>query len=201
MKFLSLYKQYKNIFAKPKIKLFIGKWKNEHNLPVWRKGNTIHLAKYNERINSYDYAKLISSQWTPIGKKNHPVISKFLKPTYVLPIWLSLYLFDNDVSYKTKYYDDDFNYEFPPHITLVLFGFAFSLTAYPPHNIDPDDYWTSILSYQYHNGNLSQINKSMGYYTDVNGNFLRFAFNPLSLKNKSQQLQLINIQNNNYETI
>ena len=45
MKFLKLYRKHKNVFVKPKLKWYIGSWKNEPNLPVWRRGPRIRLTK------------------------------------------------------------------------------------------------------------------------------------------------------------
>lgn len=201
-KFLYTYKQSKNDFIKPKFHLFFGKWKYEYNLPIWRRGNIIRFTKnYGDYTEQWNYAKLINSQWTEQGKKHHPILSKLVKPSYMLPIWLSFYYFNNDITYKTKYTDDDFCYEFPSHITIVFFGLCFSITAYMPKQnkedfTTNDDYWTSMLTYQFYNGDLETTNNTLGYYTDINNNGIkRFVFNPYFLKDKNKQIELTKLQN------
>lgn len=41
-KFNSLYRQVKDVFQKPKIFWFIGKWRNDPCLPVWRRGPILY---------------------------------------------------------------------------------------------------------------------------------------------------------------
>ena len=44
-----LYKTYnkaKDVFAKPKLKVSFGLWRNSPGLPVWRSGPNIHIGKH-----------------------------------------------------------------------------------------------------------------------------------------------------------
>lgn len=206
--FLDTWKKSKNIFIKPKIHFYFGPWRKEGNLPVWRRGNIIRFGKnyfrekqansryessyYDFYIKEYeedwDYAKLKDSRWTEEGKKRHPILSKLVKPSYELPLWLSFYCFNNDIMYKTKWDEDDFRYEFPAHFTIVFFGLAFSITAYIPRE-DKDDwlvddqYWESILTYQYYKGDLKKTNDACGWYNRPGKEGFRFKFEPRFLKN------------------
>ena len=59
-----------------------------------------------------------------------------------------------------------------------------------------DDYWTSMLTYQFYNGDLETTNNTLGYYTDINNNGIkRFVFNPYFLKDKNKQIELTKLQN------
>lgn len=165
--FLYEWKKTKGAFVKPKFRWFIGLWRNEPNLPVWRTGNIIHFGKRDERNDKYSMVKLESSEWTELGRKRHPILSRLVKPTYELPLWLSFYFFNDDITWKTRERDDDFRYEYPAHITLVFFGLALSVTAYIPMENDrdwcvEDDYWESLLTYNYFNGDLKKTNEEMG---------------------------------------
>lgn len=39
------WKRAKNMFVKPSLKVYFGKWKNDPNLPMWRTGAIIYLTK------------------------------------------------------------------------------------------------------------------------------------------------------------
>ena len=181
--FLYKWKQTNGKFIRPKFKWFFGRWINESNLPVWRTGNTVWIVnkkKKDEYKNEFSMAKLESSEWTELGRKNHPILSRIFKhPTYELPLWLSFYLFNDDIGWKTKWTEQDFRYEDPAHITLVFFGLAISVTAYiPKENKDDwtcqDDYWESLMTYNYFKGDLKKTNEEMGWWTTP----VRFRFNP-----------------------
>ena len=200
-RFLYTWKQCHGKFVKPKFKWFFGSWRREGNLPVWRRGNTIHFGKYKDRNDTYDFARLVKSEWTEEGKKNHPILSKLVKPTYELPYWLSFYFFNSDIMYKTKWSEDDFRYEFPAHITFVFFGLALSVTAYIPKGdkndwTSQDDYWESLLTYNYYDGNLKKVNDVMGCWNSVGEKNFRFRFQPRFLKDKDERNDLIEIQAN-----
>ena len=59
--FLDLYKSVKDVFIKPKFTFYIGPWRSEPNLPVWRRGPMLHFGKYDEVEDKYHYAKLSKS--------------------------------------------------------------------------------------------------------------------------------------------
>ena len=198
-RFLYEWKQTHGAFVKPKLKWYFGPWWKEGNLPVWRRGNTIHFGKYSERKDNYDFAKLEKSEWNELGKKNHPILSKLVKPSYELPRWLSFYFFNSDIVYKTKWSEDDFRYEFPAHITLVIFGFAISVTAYIPKSEENDftsndDYWESLLTYNYFKGDIKKTNEVMGYWNSPKDNNFRFRFQPRFLSNTIDRDDLIALQ-------
>lgn len=201
--FLDEYKSVSKVFVRPKFHCFFGLWWKEGNLPVWRRGPQICLVKNSAEYNTeYNFAKLIHSSWTELGKKNHPILSKIFKgPLIQLPYWMSFYFFNNDIMYKTKWDEDDFRYEFPSHITLVFFGLALSVTAYIPqtdkHDFTcQDDYWEALLTYKYYGGNLEKVNEVMGYYGTFGESDFKWRFQPRFLKNYKQQNELIAIQQN-----
>lgn len=198
-RFLYEWKQTHRAFVRPKFKWYFGPWQKESNLPVWRKGNIIHFGKYSERKDNYNFSKLETSEWTEEGKKNHPILSKLVKPSYELPIWLSFYFFNSDIVYKTKYSDDDFRYEFPAHITLVIFGFAISVTAYISESNEndftcQDDYWESLLTYNYFKGDIKKTNNVMGYWNSPKDKKFRFRFQPRFLSSDIDRDELIVLQ-------
>lgn len=198
-RFLYEWKQTHGAFIRPKLKWYFGPWWKEGNLPVWRRGNTIHFGKYSERKDNYDFAKLETSEWTEEGKKNHPILSKIVKPSYELPRWLSFYFFNSDIVYKTKWSEDDFRYEFPAHITLVIFGFAISVTAYIPKSNEndwtcQDDYWESLLTYNYFKGDIKKTNDVMGYWNSPKDENFRFRFQPRFLTSTVDRDDLIALQ-------
>ena len=198
-RFLYVWKQCHGAFIRPKLKWYFGSWRKEGNLPVWRRGNTIHFGKYKERNDTYDYARLVSSEWTEEGKKNHPILSKLVKPTYELPYWLSFYFFNSDIMWKTKWSEDDFRYEYPAHITLVFFGLALSVTAYIP-KVDEndwtvqDDYWESLLTFNHYGGDIKKTNEVMGWWNKPDDKNFRFRFQPRFLKSTVDQDDLIALQ-------
>ena len=199
--FLYEYSKCKKHFVRPKFKWFIGKWRNEPNLPVWRRGPQLKLGKYSDYETEYDYARLVNCWWTDSGKQRHPILSKLFKPVYQLPIWLAFHWWNSDIVYKTKWTESDFRYEFPAHLELVFFGLAISVTAYFPKLQDDDwgindDYWESLLTYNYFDGDLKAANDALGYsWTTKDGkNIYKFPFHLEFLKKKSDQKILKEIQ-------
>ena len=166
-KFLYEWKRTRGAFKRPRLRWYFGPWSREGNMPFWRTGNTIHFCKKEYRNDKYSAIRLESSEWTEEGKKRHPILSRLVKPTYELPLWLSFYFFNHDIYWKTREREEDFRYEWPAHITLVFFGLALSVTAYIPMENDrdwsvEDDYWESLLTYNYFNGDLKKTNDEMG---------------------------------------
>ena len=45
IKLYNTWKKVKDIFAKPKLKVYFGKWKNDPNLPVWRTGYPVYICR------------------------------------------------------------------------------------------------------------------------------------------------------------
>ena len=161
-KLYNTYNKVKNIFKKPKLCWYFGKWVHDPCLPVWRRGNCIHLAKYKEYDSKWNCARYIDSYWTDLGKKNHPILSKLFKPMYVFPIWLSCYIFNRDIMWKTKY--DEYRFEYPGQFTIVLFGWSLSFWLQNPTGdvMFDDDYWESILWYLEYK-DLNKVHEVMGY--------------------------------------
>ena len=199
--FLDEYRSVRRVFVRPNFHWYFGPWWKEGNLPIWRRGPQIILAKNSAEYDTeYDFAKLINSSWTELGKKNHPILSKIFKhPVIQFPYWLSFYFFNSDIMYKTKWEEDDFRYEFPSHITLVFFGLALSVTAYIPQLNKKDftcqdDYWEALLTYKYYGGDLEKVNEVMGYYGSFGESDFKWRFQSRFLKNSKQQEELISIQ-------
>ena len=207
--FLSLYRELKRYFKRPRLKFYLGPWRREGNLPVWRRGPQIRWGKYGEINEHWNWAKLESSEWNALGKKNHPILSKIIKtPVWQLPIWLAFHWYNDDLMYKTKWSEDDYRYEFPPHFTVVFFGLAFSITAYAPkvegddkYTCD-DDYWETLLTFRHYGGDLKKTNDALGYYsTGKDCKIHKFKFNPHWLKNIIDQDDLVSLQAEEYNKI
>ena len=199
MRFLKLWKETGRKFVKPKFRWFIGRWSRESNLPVWRHGNVIRFGKYEEKKDTWDGYAFMGSDWNELGRKNHPFLSKFLKPYYVLPDWLSFYFFNQDIGWKTREEEDDFRYEHPAHITLVLFGLCVSVTACVPESDGNDwtrgiDYWESLLTYRHYNGDLRKTNEVMGWWGNPGKPDFKFRFNPEFLTDIVDKDDLIALQ-------
>ena len=184
--FLETYLKVRKVFRPPKFSFFIGKWKNEPNLPVWRRGRIIRFYESpHERNDFWQGTRLLYSEWTDFGKRSHPILSKFVKPTYVLPIWLSFYIFNYDIWFKTKWEEDDYRYEFPASFTIVFFGLAISITA------DEDClYWESILTYLHYKGDIKKTCDRMGIWTKCSSGERYFGFKCEFLKDKQLKERL-----------
>ena len=117
------------------------------------------------------------------------------KKSWQLPIWLSFYLFDSDIYWKTKW--DEYRYEYPAHITLVFFGLAISVTALPPKVNNEltleEDYWETILTYE-RDMSIEKLNKMMGYWKSID-NRKHYVVDPKFFKDENIQKQLIQLQN------
>lgn len=129
-----------------------------------------------------------------IRKKLRKWHLSWIPPVIQLPIWLTFRFDDSDICWKTKWTEDDFRYEFPAHICLVVFGFAISITAIIPDNgffTRNDDYWESLLIYR-NKPNLDDVNDKMGWWS---GETLKhWRLRPEFLK-EPYKTQLIAIQN------
>ena len=135
------------------------------------------IAKHGTYIRSYHKLPKGSN----LGVWNRNIRTKlrkygfgWLKPIYVLPLWLSFYIFDFDVIYKWKY--DDICFEFPPQFTIVFFGFEISLFLFPKKEDKYDNqyhYWESLLSFLYQkecDRNISKTLKFCGCWETFEGN-------------------------------
>ena len=165
IKLWNTYNKVKNIFKKPKLRWYFGKWRNDPCLPIWRSGNVIRFAKYNEYTREYNVVRYIGSKWNDLGKKNHPILSKIFKPMYVLPTWLSFYIFNRDINWKNKY--NEYRFEYPGQFTIMFFGLSLSFWLQnPTGDIKYDsDYWESILWYL-ELKDLDAVEKEMGHYEE-----------------------------------
>ena len=199
MQFLKLYRKVRKTFVRPKLKLFIGKWKNEQNLPVWRQGNFIRLTK-----NYSDYKEVTEGDktkyvWTEFGKQNHPVLSKLFVPCFNMSMWLSFYIFDDDIIYKYKWGEP--RYEFPAHFCIVAFGLCFSITSYIDIKSESSsksyDYWETLLTYLDNKGNIEFTNQDMGWwntFSEDNNKKYRWRFRQEFLKKKEDKEELLRCQ-------
>ena len=178
---IRLYDTYnlaKEMYAKPRLKWMFCRWRKSPLLPVWRRGNKIKLYKRYDEIKEIRDKFTFRYEWSDIGKKSHPVLSKiFKKPIYTLPVWLSVYIFNHDLIWKTKY--NDYRFEFPPQFCIVMFGWSLNIWLVAPKCNYPesaktfttdDDYWESMLWYiEYKNRFPERNRKLSGGWRDGNG--------------------------------
>lgn len=175
------YNQAKELYAKPRLKWRFCKWKHSPLLPVWRRGNSIRLYKRYNEIKEIKDKFTFKYEWSDIGKEAHPILSKiFKKPIYTLPIWLSFYIFNHDLVWKTKY--DDYRFEFPPQLCIVIFGWSLNFWLVPPKCQYPDyikntfttedDYWESMLWYIDYKNKFPERNRKLsGQWGGNNGKY------------------------------
>lgn len=166
-----LYKEYiqcKDVFREPRMMCYMGSWKKNPMLPVWRRGNDIYLAPWRYRQwvkkgKTWDEGEVCV--WRDEVKEKFPILTKIIRPHYRLPYYLSCFLFNYGLGWKLKW--DDYRYEYPPGITLVLFGFSISLWLVPPIDTktgEPHsdyDYWEAILNY-IDCKDINEVKKRMG---------------------------------------
>lgn len=167
MRALSEWKKVKDIFVKPKRKVFFGWWKNFPGLPVWREGYTIRLAKHHQ-VYLPNYHVLIKDKNGTYHTIQHKHITNgyvwrrdirkklkrfglgWIKPYITFPWWTRVGVIDYDVCWKWKY--DDIRFEYPPQFCVIIFGLCLAFTWYVPTNgyySDNDSYWEGLLEYMY----------------------------------------------------
>ena len=131
------YKKVKDVFIKPKLKFFFGLWRKDPCLSVYRSGPTIWVFSKHQTC----------GRWHKDFKEKHPFFTKYFKPRYVLPVWMTFEIFNWDITWKTKY--GDYRFEFPGQFTIVFFGLSFSIWNVNPTGNDhkDEDYWEAILWY------------------------------------------------------
>jgi hypothetical protein len=179
IKMWDTYNKVKHKFKKPELHWRLGLWKNDPCLPMWRRGLEIRLGKYRKNYycqNGVTHYKSGVSYWTDSNGKQHEIPCwamsthkvpckyawnrdiriklrkwglSWIPPVVQLPMWLSFYVFNHDMIWKTKF--EDYRFEFPPQFTIVFFGISLSFWLQAP--VDKDDtlgyysYWESILWY------------------------------------------------------
>lgn len=168
------YDKVSDIFVKPKVHFYFGRWSKFYGLPVWRRGPIIQLGHsyFHENRpgkNHYEpvdefviddgnwYAAWAKhTHWNPEFLKTCSwwgrLWRKFIKPTYQLPIWLSFYHSNYDIIWKTKY--EDCRFEFSGQFCIVAFGICFAMWTKAPHAStdfhgypNDDAYWETILEW------------------------------------------------------
>lgn len=111
-----------------------------------------------------------------IRKKLKKFKLSWLNPVIKLPIWLSFHFWSHDLWYKTKWTDTDFRFEFPPQMTLVVFGYAFSWWLKAPG--DDNFYWEGVLHYLYGKEGLDPLKRAIfgvGVWKRDDKKFLAFS--------------------------
>lgn len=184
IKLYNTYNKVKDVFVKPTLHFKFCKWTNNSLLPVWRRGNRINLwTKYSDYKIKWFYARIEECEWSESGKKNHPILSRLFKPVYTLPIWLSFFIFNHDLIWKTKW--DEYRYEYPPQLSIVLFGWSFNWWLSAPNtgrSTDNDDYWELILEFidkrklfpeKSNKEILVDLRDKLGFWSSSNGDYIR----------------------------
>lgn len=111
-----------------------------------------------------------------IRKKLRKFGIKRAKAWVYFPLWMSFYIFNHDVIWKTKWTEYDIRYEYPPQFTIVFFGLSLSFWLNPvikdKETENFDHYWESLLKYIYgkYKGDLLQTVISCGKWSNVNKN-------------------------------
>lgn len=107
---IKLYKTYnlvKDIFAKPKLHFYFGKWINDPTLPVWRRGPIIYLFKNRDKkayqIKSMHYVKTGSKTCTRDDGTEYQ-IPVYNESTHKLPHGIKNwdYVWRSDIRKKLK---------------------------------------------------------------------------------------------------
>lgn len=166
-----LYKTYnkaKDVFAKPKLKVTFGLWRNSYGLPVWRSGPMLHIGKYNQyyrpnfwqhytverkgdvkedgSIVKYD-SKGISKHTPPKGcegfvwKRSIRKKLKKLRLGWIKPVYtlpIWLSFYWFDWDVMYKWKYDTIRYEYPPQFTIVFFGLALTFMLIAPQEDEHD---------------------------------------------------------------
>lgn len=180
IKMWDTYNKVKHKFKKPKLHWRLGLWKHDPCIPVWRRGPEIHLGKYRKNYycqNGVTHYKSGVSYWTDSNGKQHEIpcwamsthkvpckyawnrdirikLRKcglgWIPPVIQLPTWLSFYVFNHDMIWKTKF--EDYRFEFPPQFTIVFFGISLSFWLNAPEGVynpiwSNCSYWESMLWY------------------------------------------------------
>jgi len=193
---LQEWKKAKNIFKKPKLRVYFGFWSTPHII--------VKLGSY-LFINGFDEHPLLTKVWNFFSKTDPslPVWRRgnFIRPfrkqqvydkgeyiwnnefkkkldqfhlgwlncVYKLPIWLSCHIFKYDMSWKWKY-DDDVRYEFPPQFTIVLFNISLTLHWHAPVGndcLEDNNYWESILNWNYKQDIIKRDILRLGKYMGI----------------------------------
>ena len=149
-----LLKAWKNEGLKKTNKYKIYSWIFDHmkhsedpGLPIWRRGNVIHLFRKHWMWDYRDRDNMV--KWQPeFAEKLKKLHLGWLKPEYELPLCLSCYFFKLPLMWKWKY--DDVRHEYDPQLTFVLFNICLSfywVAPYRPTSTYDLYYWESILNY------------------------------------------------------
>ena len=195
-KFTYLYKisdKVRHILKEPNLFCYIGKWRHDPCLPIYRKGPEIDLVNY---YNSNKAYIVVSSVYVKTGEKQY---NNYIMPIYTtykhkLPNKLKTgsVIWRNDIRKKFKkfglswikpHYElpiwlkfsiynfelfyktkyGDFRYEFPAQFTIVAFGYSISFWT-KPNSAFPDGYWETALTMIYDNKNIEDC---IFYYTNI----------------------------------
>lgn len=140
MKLFKEYNKVKKYFIKPKINFFIGKWRNDPCLPVWRRGSVITLGKYKDRYEVHDSVmiKTGTTLWTDKTGKVHEYNQYRYTATHKLPHYVDKWhcAFIRPIRKKLRKFGLGF---LRPHYFLPMW------TAF--HIFDIDLVWKTKWSY------------------------------------------------------
>lgn len=163
IKLYNTWERAKDLFVKPSLKVYFGKWRNDPNLPVWRRGPTIHLRRK--------------------GKVK----------SITLPIWLRFYIINSDVRYKWKFDDIRYEFPPQFTIVAFGLSLSLTLHSPTNTAYSCDDYyWESLLYYVHEDKNkpLKRIIELCGTWHVINkdnsGAYF-FALRPEYVVHKRQE--------------
>ena len=119
MEFLKIYRKVKDVFVKPRLKWYFGTWRNEHNLPVWRKGPEIWLTKHGKGNYYYPQDSMLYFDGYSDREFQGKRLKKYSRSNHKLPGKLTAYtpVWNRKIRKKLKKYYLDW---IPPKIQLPI---------------------------------------------------------------------------------
>lgn len=170
-----------------------------------------HSYIHNGKTYTYNYFNWVPKHKLPKNLKPDTKVwnreyrkkwwTKIIPAELKLPIWLSFYIFNHDVIWKTKY--DDIRYEYPPQFTIVFFGLSLSFWLKPvikdSRYENENHYWESLLQFIYGKNpyNLSKTIINCGQWETKNESYWQVSKNYIKPKFQEEYTNTINSYNKN----
>lgn len=166
-KMYKTYRKVKNVFARPRLRIVCGFSATTGPYPFYFSPSSITFGKYDKHYYIPQRAVRLkdgrflthkipeqakNGVWRrDIRKKLKKWGLGWIRPRYVLPLWLKIAYRSSDVQFKWKI--DYICVESVPKFWFCFFGFYIGGLLLSPTKTDGDwayDYWDTILNYLYH---------------------------------------------------